>query len=497
MSIHHQTSSRLAIAVGIGSWVLGGAQAWAATKPPVDLAAGRAAYEQHCARCHGATGQGDGLDAKRFFPRPRNFTAGVYKIRTTVSGTAPTDDDLFRSLSHGLAGSGMPDWKHLDEATRWQLVYYLKSLSSTFQDAPPEPVALGTDPGRQTDLAKGRAVYEKLGCAACHGAHGRANGPSAATLVDNWGAAIRAADLTQAWNYRGGAEAQAIVARMMSGIDGTPMPSYAEATTPEEAWQLAYYVQSLQEPTRWAMIARASHVEGELPSSVDDPHWAAAPAWTVRLRPAPSSAGEVTAPPTVNAVVFQALSTDEAIAFRLTWDDPTESRQDPADVIALALRPAGVTGDVVTLQAWPLNDSPPLDLCLWSAKDGQAYERLSRNYDSALHRNGRTDALPSQAAYDDGRWTLVIQRPLKTTQWPDAAALEAGQLHPVAFVVWDGSHPDQRLVSMWVDVGLDRPALREAVARTPQNAWVWPSAGAVLIIALALVFQTKHSKGDH
>ena len=40
-----------------------------AEQPAPDLQAGRATYEKSCARCHGVTGQGDGLDAKRLYPQ--------------------------------------------------------------------------------------------------------------------------------------------------------------------------------------------------------------------------------------------------------------------------------------------------------------------------------------------------------------------------------------------------------------------------------------------
>src|SRR3989338_3616262 len=151
----------------------------AAERPAADPVAGQAAYTQSCARCHGILGKGDGLDAKRFYPRPRDLTMGVYKFRSTASGTPPTDEDLFRAITNGLPGSNMPDWPHLGEATRWQLVEYLKSLSDVFANTAPEPVAVVEDPGpAHADPAKGNALYTQLGCASCHGAHGRANGPS-------------------------------------------------------------------------------------------------------------------------------------------------------------------------------------------------------------------------------------------------------------------------------------------------------------------------------
>ena len=55
---------------------------------------GRTSYDKHCALCHGTAGKGDGPAADLLLPRPRDFTAGKYKIRTTPSGQLPTDDSL-------------------------------------------------------------------------------------------------------------------------------------------------------------------------------------------------------------------------------------------------------------------------------------------------------------------------------------------------------------------------------------------------------------------
>src|SRR3989338_5839677 len=268
-------SSSIIRIVGVALLGCSAVPGWAA--PPPDLEVGRAAYQQSCARCHGDQGRGDGVDAKRFSPLPRDLTLGVYKFRSTASGTPPTDEDLFRTITDGLPGSHMPDWRHLDEATRWQLVAYLKSLSPVFEQTRPEPVPVAADPGpARADLAKGRQVYEQLGCAACHGPQGRANGSSAAGLVDDWGKPIRPANLTKGWSYRGGSEPRAVMLRLLAGIDGAGMPSYTGAVSPEDAWQLAYYVASLQEPAHWNLVTRDTRVTGTLPTAGDDPRWASA-----------------------------------------------------------------------------------------------------------------------------------------------------------------------------------------------------------------------------
>jgi cytochrome c oxidase cbb3-type subunit 2 len=433
-------------------WI--GAQPWvAAERPAQDLAAGKAAYEQSCARCHGATGAGDGVDAKRFYPRPRDLTMGVYKFRSTASGTPPTDEDLFETITRGLPGSNMPDWQHLPEETRWHLVDYLKSLSPVFAQTAPEPVAVADDPGpKRADLAKGQALYTQLGCASCHGAAGRANGMSAATLVDDWGKPIRPANLTQGWSYRGWPTPRDVMLRVLTGIDGAGMPSYTGAVSPDDAWHLAYYVASLQEPPHEHQIARAAVVTGGLPQTLDDARWEHAEWTMVRLRNAVSSDGEWVDPPTVIAVSFQVLTNDEAMVLRVMWDDPSEERGSAADAFAMVLKSSDIQGDAVTLHAWPYEGSPRLDVSYWSAGRPEAFEVVAASFDEVVERSGLSAPLASAAAYEDGRWQLVMQRPLRPTSPVGAASLDPAVLSSVAFAVWDGGTPGTRAVSPWVDV---------------------------------------------
>jgi len=458
-------------------------------KPEPNLAVGKAAYEQQCARCHGVSGQGDGRDAKRFYPRPRNFVEGVYKFRSTESGTPPTEPDLFDTLTRGLPGSGMPDWRHLDESLRWQLVYYIQNLSSSRGTAP-APISFGHDPGAKgADLAKGKQIYEKLGCAACHGPQGRANGPSATTLVDNAGLPIRPANLTQGWNYRGGSDPRAIVQRLMTGLDGTPMPSYAEAVSPEDAWQLAYYVRSLQRQPHWTMLVKAAHVDAAASWSLDDPRWASVEAADVRLRNAVTASGEITGPLSVSTLTLQAVADAQALTLRVSWPDPLENREAPVDALALAFHSRAVAGDVITLQAWPLKDSPALDLLVWSADWPHAQEAVVRDYEAIRAPTSHAASRVSSAAYRDGLWTVVLTRPFSAED-PDAAQLAPGDFVPLAVAVWEGSNPTQRAVSGWIDVILQAPrsASQPELDRSIYVVWV---ASAIALMAGGLLALTR------
>ena len=61
-----------------------------------NVTAGKQIYRDRCWYCHGKVGDGNGPAADFLDPRPRDFTAGMYKIRTTKTGELPTDEDLFR-----------------------------------------------------------------------------------------------------------------------------------------------------------------------------------------------------------------------------------------------------------------------------------------------------------------------------------------------------------------------------------------------------------------
>ena len=190
-------------------------------------------------------------------PRPRDFTLARYKIRTTETGSVPTDDDLVRSVQQGLNGSAMPGWKGIlsDTDTR-NVVAYIKSLSPRFGSDPARPIIVSRQVSTSPESVKrGAAVYEKLQCGKCHGTDGRGAGAAATTFEDDWGQPVTAADLTEPWSFRGGAEAADVFMRFRSGMSGTPMPSFKDAASDAEMWDLANYVVSLARKPVWKMTA--------------------------------------------------------------------------------------------------------------------------------------------------------------------------------------------------------------------------------------------------
>src|SRR4051794_9943034 len=232
-----------------------GAQQGAAAAVPSPP--GKAVYDAHCVECHGSNGKGDGPAAMTLVPHPRDFTSGRYKIRSTESGSIPTDDDLLRSVRQGLYSSAMPGWeKILSDADIRAVVQYIKTLSPRFADEQPRLIA-ASNPVAPTDesVKRGTAVYGKLQCGKCHGDNGRGAGAAATSFEDDWGFALRAADLSEPWTFHGGPTPADIFMRFRAGMSGTPMPSYQGAATDPEMWDLANYVASTRRKPVWEMNA--------------------------------------------------------------------------------------------------------------------------------------------------------------------------------------------------------------------------------------------------
>lgn len=191
---------------------------------------GKEVYEKSCAHCHGTEGRGDGSAAENLLPKPRDFTRGLYKIRSTESGELPTDQDLFDIITEGMPGSSMPGWETaLNANDRWELVAYIKTFHDGFKEAsaPPRQISLdGKISYSQESVEIGEGLYTELGCVECHGNVGRGDGTSAPTLTDSWDFQTWPANLAQGWNYRGGADTEDIFKRFIGGIAGSPMPAF-------------------------------------------------------------------------------------------------------------------------------------------------------------------------------------------------------------------------------------------------------------------------------
>lgn len=86
-------------------------------------------YRQHCAACHGISGDGAGPAASMLGPYPRDFRLGLFKYTSTRDGGHPTRDDIRRTLLHGVPDTAMPSFAELPEQQIDALVEYVAYLS--------------------------------------------------------------------------------------------------------------------------------------------------------------------------------------------------------------------------------------------------------------------------------------------------------------------------------------------------------------------------------
>ncbi len=263
---------------------------------------GKQVYYKRCVWCHGVEGGGDGPSADRLFTRPRNFIQGTFKIRFTDSGELPLEDDLIKTVTHGLPGSAMPAWGgFLSPDEIKAVVQFVKTLvqDRDFDDTEDEEVFVqdfGSNPWGtkepyhlgvpQEAIDQGKEIFLKNKCFECHGGEGRGDGNP--TMKDDWGFPIVAADWQQCWNFRGSRRNHFdpfnVVRTVTTGLNGTPMPNFKDQITLEDRWKLAAFVNSLcprkgidkltSKPIPDFLIS-SLYTEGDIAEKIVDPMWAA------------------------------------------------------------------------------------------------------------------------------------------------------------------------------------------------------------------------------
>ena len=223
------------------------------TPQPASAEHGQVIYERECLGCHGQNGDGQGLLATTLAPRPRDFTRGLFRYRSTPTGQLPTDDDLQRTISHGLTGSGMPAFRaFLDESEIRDVVAYLKQFSPRFeQEQTPQQLSIPPPPPLSPQrLSHGAQLYQDSGCLSCHGDTGKGDGRSGQDLKTSEGDPITPRNLTHKWSFRGGHTPHDVFLRLAAGMDGSSMASYGDALSTDELWDVVFYVLTLSPQER-------------------------------------------------------------------------------------------------------------------------------------------------------------------------------------------------------------------------------------------------------
>lgn len=545
-----------------------------APEPSADMIeAGKRVYFTKCVWCHGVDGAGDGPGADRLWPRPRNFNQGTFKIRHTASGELPLFDakkpiagqnDLFETVTHGLPGSAMPPWEGiLTEEQRLQVLSFVttqlvKDRSFTDKQSESQTILQMSDlkpiPATEESLKKGAELVVERKCVECHGMEGRGDG-NAFNLKDDWGFSIQPADWHKCWNFRGSRQdpynVKNIFRTFSTGVNGTPMPSFADNTTVEERWHIANFVNSLCEreadgtplsidpltdKPKVNFVLSSGVIEGEISADPEDEMW------TKRARRIIAMGGQITHKPRnfvnrIDDIWMKSLYNDTHIAFMFQWDDRTKSvaegklpwpptsvnvdvkEQEPKTgeegSIAMHQNNYTVYNDAVAMQTavkWkelpaPIkprylfgsNEDYPVDIMKWEA-DGslRAFKGTGWDKDFEERDNYEESSKLLFSEWKNGRWTVIIQRPLgnkKDQDYDEDTFFEMGQYIPTVFFAWDGHNGDagrKMAVSAFYYTFLEPPM--------PREAYIYPiaiAAGVVLLEGWVLTRRSNKRKAKN
>ena len=300
------------------------------------------------------------------------------------------------------------------------------------------------------------------------------------------------------------------------------MPSFVKSLNEDDRWNLANYIKSLQYQRTSHQTLRALPVAGELPEDPADAAWDGAAPMDIRL------AGQVVAAPrwqnpSVEMVTIQALFNDKDIAFRITWDDPfMDVKHDEAqefdtaelskvgafnsyveanDMIPRALE---TFRDSVALQ-FPVkapqgtkkphfyrgSSSDQVHMWVWKADQDAAGKRgteegNARGWKQPIKPQAEDgQQVMGKAKWDQGRWTVVMKRPLNSGDKNDVQ-FERGIFVPMSVNAWDGSNGEHGLImslSTWHYVFLEAP--------TPMSVYVYAVLAFLVAGALGIWLMRK------
>lgn len=470
--------------MALGAALLGSLLAGPAAAQSGDPANGARIYAQRCAWCHGEKGDGQGPGAARLVPPPRDFTLGLYKIKTSShEELAARDEDLARMVRDGMPGTAMPGWK--DVLSEQDIRDVLAHVAAFVElDRPKKMLDYGAQIAASAEsIATGRKLFlEGDRCSECHGKEGKGDGVK--SLKDDAGYRTWPRNLTKPWTFRASNDPKDVFARISNGIPGTQMPAFADPAakekqlTVEQRWHIANYVASLakrEERVRpEKTVVKAAKLDGGLPASPDDPKWKQAEPVTFFLVPQ-LVAKERFFTPSNDTITVRALYDAKEIALLLEWDDRTKSV--PGNEQAQKIAEGELAEDRVAVQ-FPVeipkgmekpyflmgDGARPVALWQWSSGTTTVPESVTL---ATAHGIGKVEpraagpaALTARGSYGDGTWRVAMRRPLAAADPQNDIAFVEDAFIPIAFAAWDGSNGEngsRHTLTTWYWLMLEPP----------------------------------------
>ena len=473
------------------------------------LARGRNIYMHMCVFCHGVDGNGGGLAVEYLYPWPRDFREGIFKFRTTPTGTLPRDEDLYRTIINGIPGTSMPAWKDaLSPQDTWALIHHIKNFSPRFKSEPQgEKIEVG-DPLASTPalVARGKELFNELKCIRCHGESLKGDGELAESLMDAWRHAVFVHDITNPQFFKSGHKPADLFRTITAGLDGTPMGSYLHIPE-EDRWALVHYIRSKSvkefKQGEFETDIYSFPVGFELDTDPFSPIWEGVASTSLVLRPLSARRDAV------EFVNVASVNNGEQLAIRIQWDDPThdafsELRSDLfRDGVAVQFALGAVTlhthghnepffgmgnrNKPVNIWHWKAGLEEALeaeddleyagggvdmDALIFGDIIAEAFSRVSstgENPVEELNAEGfgtittqppENQNVEGKGEWKDGVWTVVFLRDMiKTGKW-DVDFAQRIDPALMAFAVWDGVKEDRngrKVISVWQRFTVKKP----------------------------------------
>jgi hypothetical protein len=331
---------------------------------------------------------------------------------------------------------------------------------------------------------------------------------------------------------------------MTTGFNGTPMPGFLDALTPEQRWAITDYIVSLSgsDGPRYTNLVVAKPAQEPIDLAKGTASFESAPVARLPIIGQIMEPGRAFHPPTTSVTV-QAIHDAESIALLVRWHDmkaetsgtngpslpvppeeeedaqPTggaaeqsvwgEEAQEPAPEAALdpfadAAEPAAAPSefsDAVAIQIpsqLPSGARKPYfifgdaqnSVDLW-------FFDLARSEPLQFTGKGSADLAPDDtgdvtgvASYDQGEWSVIFKRPLR----PNAGArFSPGEFMPIAFSVWDGlsrERGNRRGLTVWYSLYVEPEVVPSAVGPMIRTALF------ILAIELAVVGWVRRRYGS-
>lgn len=409
---------------------------------------GKMVYEAHCASCHGSKGDGNGPVAPYLWPKPRDFTKGIFKYRASP-GPSPSDVELMETMKKGIPGASMPGWDML-ASTDWRVILAtVKNFLPASAKGPPAPYVEIPDVVKATpeSIEEGKKLYVSAGCGSCHGAEGHGDGPASQSLRDAWGQPITPRDLTRG-PLRWGNTERDIYRTLLMGIPGTPMPAHEGTFTPPQIWSLVHYIKSIQkmpadydpsDPKRY--LIDVERIDGEISHDYKDAAWQKAKGIPVFLKPLWS------APNQTEWLTVKALSNGRDTAFYISWeDDRSDVQAGRSDGVAVHI-PAKEISDPSELPYLGMGHAGnPVEIWKWEPEGIKIFSASGINTIKPSGSTEKVDKVVAKGIHENGRWHVIVK---------SSSLKKSGYL---SLALWDAdivTHAGPEAFSEWMEYNLN------------------------------------------